>query len=307
MHDQNSEHLHKLFIVIDDIERAGKSNSDKLKARISGTTIRYKKLYSDPITMPSYSDLITTSNERSPCFISDNNRRNELVVINPELKGDKPENIEFWNSFYAELENSQTCGMWFEFLATYPLELNVRSELCRFDLETLNAHKIKSMKTVHRWVTQFFTDPRCFEDACKNKTQETQWFSELAFRNINGGPACIITKSRAYLYFKYWCSTSGVKIPTGERNFVEDLADIAIKIARKSMPQGKGRPYNFLFRKPDVKRAILAFYELDTFDIGEWCFEEMTEFQTLRGQVQSGTWRYHVGTTRFGSQNVNLT
>ena len=228
-------------------------------------------------------------------------------MINPELKGDKPENIEFWNSFYAELENSQTCGMWFEFLATYPLELNVRSELCRFDLETLNAHKIKSMKTVHRWVTQFFTDPRCFEDACKNKTQETQWFSELAFRNINGGPACIITKSRAYLYFKYWCSTSGVKIPTGERNFVEDLADIGIKIARKSMPQGKGRPYNFLFRKPDVKRAILAFYELDTFDIGEWCFEEMAEFQILRGQVNSGTWRYHVGTTRFVSQNDNWT
>ena len=190
--------------------------------------------------------------------------------------------------------------MWFDYLATYPIELNVRSEMCRFDLSTLNEHKIKSMKAVHRWVCEFFTNPRCFEDACANKYQETAWFSELDFRNIDGVNACIINTQRAYKYFQHWCKDSGTKIPTGSRNFVEDLREIGIKSVRKRMPQGKCRPSIYLFMRPYVKKTLKGFYNLDKLPIGEWCFEDPDEFIKLQNQVKTGNWRFHVGGRNSG-------
>ena len=114
--EQNHEQLNKLFVIIDEIERASKRQADKLKSTITSDTIRYKKLYCDPVTMPSYCDLIATSNERSPVFVSEQNRRVELITINPEKKG----NETFWNAFYAELKNTRVMGAWFEFFATFP-------------------------------------------------------------------------------------------------------------------------------------------------------------------------------------------
>ena len=294
MHEQNAEHLNKLWLVIDDIERATKSQSDKLKSRITSKTVRVKKLYSDPVTLPSYFDLICTSNDRSPCFISDQNRRNEMVSINPELKGDLNNNVEFWNGFYAELEDSQICGAWFEFLATYKIELNVRSEMCRFDVATLDEHKIKSMKATHRWLCQFFTDHRCFEAACKNKSQETAWFDSLDFKKTGGITACWITIKRAYEYFEYWARTGGTRTPPKDTNFVEDLAEMGIERKRKPMTRGSKR-YLYVFQKLIVKKSLKCFYGVEKLPMGSWCFEDPSEFKALQDQDRDGNWRFYAG------------
>ena len=173
--EQNHEHLNKLWVLVDDIESANRKQSDALKATVSGNTIRYKKLYSDPLTMPSYCDLICTSNERSPVFVSSANRRVELITINPEKKGDE----KFWDAFYAELEDAQVIGAWFEFFATFPITLNVRSENHRFDMEVLSSQKVKSMKSTHQWVVKFFSDPRCFESACVRRGDQAFWFDDF--------------------------------------------------------------------------------------------------------------------------------
>ena len=176
--EQNSEHLNKLFVLIDEIERATKSQSDKLKSSITADSFRYKKLYENPIQMPSYTDLIATSNCRSPVFVSSQNRRVELITINPEKKGDEA----FWDSFYKELKDSRVMGAWFHFFATFPIDVNVRSENNRFDAEVLCSDKVKSMKSTHQFVVKFFSDPRCFEDACLRKCDEAHWFKDLIFR-----------------------------------------------------------------------------------------------------------------------------
>ena len=59
----------KLFVFLDDLEKCKKSKADALKSKITSTTFRYKKLYENKRTMPSYVDLIATSNEQSPVFV----------------------------------------------------------------------------------------------------------------------------------------------------------------------------------------------------------------------------------------------
>lgn len=132
--------LGKLVVCIDDISKASKQISDSLKSRISEPTFTMKRLYEDRKSMKTYADLITTSNNRKPVFIECDDRRSELVEINPLLEG---EGQTFWDTFYKkELDDPNVVGAFFEFFATYPLTYNIRRKEVRFDLRTLNAHKV---------------------------------------------------------------------------------------------------------------------------------------------------------------------
>ena len=144
--DENSEFLNKQFCIVDDIEKCSRKESDSLKSKITSDTFKYKKLFQDRKTLPSYMDLIATSNSREPCFIGNDNRRTELIIINSVLKPDKA----FWRGFYEEdCKCPRIRGMWFHYLAHKELTLDVRSYDCRFDKAALQNHKVKSMKLVH--------------------------------------------------------------------------------------------------------------------------------------------------------------
>ena len=111
-----------------------------------------KELYKNRKTLPSYLDLIATSNSEKPAFVEADCRRSELVVVNPELVSNKA----FWQQFYTSAECTKSCGMWFQFLANYDIQLDVTSKECRFDSRALQVQKIHSMKLVHRFVVSFF-------------------------------------------------------------------------------------------------------------------------------------------------------
>ena len=276
--EQNAEQLNKLIVLIDDIERATVTESNALKSSITGDTIRLKKLYSDPITLPSYCDLIATSNERTPVFISDQNRRNEMIVINPEKKGD----IKFFDKFYAELKDSKIMGAFFEFFATYKIDINVRSEAERFDIEVLSAEKLKSMKSTHQWVVNFFCDQKCFENACtiKFRAQEGYWWDDLLFKIIDNQRVCMIKKARAYVYYQFWAKESGMKNIVKKSTFEQDLADLDIRPIRKQFKNGKPRVY--VFNKPRVKKTIACFYQVESRLVKlQWVFTDPEEFAEL--------------------------
>jgi hypothetical protein len=285
--EQNHEHLNKLIVLIDDIERASKKQSDALKSSVTGNTIRYKKLYSDPITMPSYCDLIATSNERSPVFVSDQNRRVELITINPEKKGCDA----FWDAFYAELKDPQVMGAWFEFFATFPIDLNVRSENNRFDRGVLSAEKVKSMKSSHQFVMKFFSDPRCFEDACIRRCDETHWFKDIVFRVCDGQKVCIIRKARAYQYYRHWAKVNGHRNIVKNNTFTDDLKEIDILPKRREM---NGRKlYTFVFNRGRIKKTLACFYQLESKLVQlNWLFTGDDEFEKLQTSQREGRFLY---------------
>ena len=286
--EQNHEHLNKLFVLIDEIERATRKQSDRLKSSITADSFKYKKLYENPITMPSYTDLIATSNERSPVFVSDQNRRVELITIDPEKKGNEP----FWNAFYAELKDSRVMGSWFHFLATFHIDVNVRSENNRFDTEVLCTEKVKSMKSTHQFVVKFFSDTRCFEDACTRKCDEAHWFlGNLTFRVNDGQKECIIRKARAYDYYKYWAKQNGHKNIVKNSTFCDDLKEIDILPKRREM-NGQ-TPRSFVFSKRRVKKTLSCFYQIESrlFALS-WLFTEDDEFEALQKCVKDGIFRF---------------
>ena len=65
-----------------------------------------REMYANPITLPSYMDLIATSNSRTPVFIGTDDRRTELIEVNSELKGD----AKFWNQVYREFDDRTVMG-----------------------------------------------------------------------------------------------------------------------------------------------------------------------------------------------------
>ena len=283
--EQNANRIGKLFGVLDDIDRLkGRKEADALKSGITATTFRMKKLYSDPVTLPSQLDLITTSNERSPIFVSSQNRRVELIVMNPELKGNTPKMEQWWIDFHKESQDHEICGAWFDFLAKYKITINVRSENHRFDPAALGVHKIRDMKIVHSWVRNFFSDIRCFEDACPYP--EENWFDEIKFLRIGDVNTCRITKKRAYFYFTHWCSSTGRKHACKLETFIDDLEEIGIPCARKRMDNNRLR-LAFTFLKEQTQKSLKCFYSVDDLKLS-WCFSNDGEFSELK----KGEWRF---------------
>ena len=153
--------------------------------------------------MTTYADLITTSNSRTPVFIDSDDRRSELVRMNTILD---TVDVTWWDKFYEEeLENPKIMGAFFEFFATFPIELNIRSKKCRFDIAQLNTQKIKSMKLVHKFVIDFFQDETCFESTY-NKNVMSDYFLPMKFKIIENQRYCILSIDRAFEYFTQWIS-----------------------------------------------------------------------------------------------------
>ena len=270
--EENSEFLNKMFCITDDIEKCKRSLADSLKSLITSETFKYKKLYKDKVTLPSYLDLIATSNSRNPVFIGDDNRRTELITINPSLKGDK----EFWDGFYRDTKDPKIAGMWFHFLAHKELTLDVYSENCRFDKALLQKHKCFSMKLVHRFVVEFFQDPECFERACPNSRFSFKWFSKIRFLVEDNIKTVFIERMRIFQYFQSWRKTTGQRLDCKLRTFVDDLKEIGITIRRRMVE--KQKLSGFDFRSEYISRAIRSFYKLDSLQL-VWCWWKECEFE----------------------------
>lgn len=287
LENENSEQLGKLWCICDDIERCGRKQADSLKSRITADTFRYKRLYENRVTMNSYLDLIGTSNHPRPVFVGDDDRRVELVPINPEKKGNTPENIVFWNDFYNELDSLETMGAWFHFLANYNITLDVTSQDCRFDTNALEVQKLKSMKLTHKWVLEFFADVDCFEKCVQFPEREPLWFSKILFKVENGAKSVFIAKDRCFTYFEYWKREIGKKTDVNKSTFEDDLQVLGLEPKRRHIDGIKRLGYIFSMHK--LHTALSKFYRLRSTAISmQWAFEDDREFSALK----SREWRF---------------
>jgi hypothetical protein len=283
---ENSEQKGKLFIVIDDIESATKKQSLALKSKISSHTFKYKKLYQDRVTLPDYCDLIATSNSKTPKFVDSDNRRDELVVCNTSLQNNTPEMNKFWKHFYETLEDPTLMGHWFHFLAHRRITLDVRSQDCRFDLQTLQKHKLKSMSVVHRFIVKWPEDPEFLERCCPPRTPAADWFAKVRFMKVDGVPSLFVQKQRLFDYFQHWKKDTGVRLDCKMSTFYDGLAELSLTTTRKEV--GLHRLTGVLFRAPMLRQSLKAFYNAVT-DINlPWNWLRKEEYEAY----EKGTFRF---------------
>ena len=182
-------------------------------------------------------------------------------------------------------------GAWFEFLATFPIDINVRSENNRFDMEVLSSEKVRSMKSTHQFVVKFFSDQRCFEDACVRRCDEAHWFEDIVFRVSDSQKVCIIRKARAYEYYRHWAKLNGHKNIVKNTTFCEDLKEIDILPRRREM--GGKRPNTFVFNRARIKKTLACFYQLESRLVKlNWLFTDDAEFEKLKKSQQEGKFQF---------------
>ena len=285
---QNAEHIGVLILVVDDVERMNKATSDKLKSYVTADYRKYKKLYENPKTLKSYTDIIATSNSENPVYCDHENRRDELGKVNPCLKGDK----KFWDAWYKETEDLQVLGAWFRFLAFYENPLPISSENCRLDINQLEISKLKCIKTTHRFSMEFFCDPLCFEIGCNNKNNysdvRSEWFRAIYINKVG---SVHITKERTYHYYTHWCKLyqyKAVRLQT----FLEHLKliDIEPSTVKKNL-HNKKVSNCFTFCRDVIVSSIATFYQCGEEMVKEkmdWCICDSTELKRIKSYKFGG-------------------
>ena len=269
MQPENCEFLGKMFCIIDDLDRLTHAQSSALKGKVTSNTFKYKELYKNKKTLPCYLDLIATSNNEKPAFVEADCRRTELVVVNPELVSNKV----FWQQFYASAECTKNCGMWFQFLANYDIQLDVTSKDCRLDNKALHEQKVNSMLLVHRFVVEFFQNHECFEAPSKTPRFEVNWFSKIRFFKLDGVNSVFIEKQRLYDSFQYWRKSSGQSLNAKMSTFVDQLKEIGITSERRTVDTTKLT--GFVLRAPYVRTGLKVLYGSVKLD---WCWVSDEEF-----------------------------
>jgi hypothetical protein len=225
----------KLFCIIDDIQKWSKKTSSDLKSRITSDTFRLRKMYSDPITMPSYLDLITSSNSRTPTFIGRDDRRTELIEINPELKG----NTKFWTELYHEFDNKQVMGSWFQFLATRDLQGVVFDENYRFSEVGLAKQKMLSLISAFRFLVDYFSrDDFLFHRYAKHDNPKL--FEHIEFKIWGGERTITIKKELLYVMYLRWVKLTSEVNKRKYNNFYTDLKDINHHVGRYNISGAAG-------------------------------------------------------------------
>jgi hypothetical protein len=223
-----SQQFGKLFCLVDDIQKWNKKTSAALKSRITSDTFRMRKMYSDPITMPSYLDLIATANSRTPVFIGSDDRRTELIEVNPTLKGD----TAFWNQVYTEFDDKKIMGAWFEFLATRDLsQVPKFDENYRFSPEELALQKLTSLISAYSFLIDYFSR----EDFCFYKNvqfEKPDIFKHMMFKTIKDERTITIKKELLYEFYLRWVKLTGEVNKRKQNNFYRDLEDIDIKTGK---------------------------------------------------------------------------
>jgi len=262
-----------------------------MKARITSPTFRMKKLYQNKVTMNNFMDCFGTSNTESrPCYIGEDNRRTEMIKINPEKVNNTPANQAFWVRFYKALDDIHLCGKIFYLLANWTIDMDVTSKDCRFDRKELKVHALRNMKITHRWACNFFSDEECWESACPNPYRYPKWFGKLRFKEakISGVRTVFIQKNRCFEYFTHWRRKGGHKTEIREPTFIDDLEHIGIKLCRRIMENGS-KLTGYEFTVPKVRAGVAHFYKVGMLTVKlDFMFVEDGEFAKLI----KGEWRF---------------
>jgi hypothetical protein len=259
----------KLFCLIDDVEKWNKTASSKLKTRITSNTYTHRVMYSDPIPMECYLDLICTSNSRTPVFIGPDDRRTELVVINEELKAHDAKSTKFWTDLYAEFDNNEIMGAFFEFFATRDISGVVFNEDYRFSQQALAEQKIQNMKSAFQFLRDYFTTPDSIfhrDIQCRHP----DLFEFMAFKEtpLEGRHMVITCPKMFQVFYMRWVKLTNQTNVLKQRSFINDLKDLGV-VGRYVIHKGANCVTAVKISHRVLEKAFASHYNLK-----EFCIED---------------------------------
>ena len=275
------QQLGRLFILVDDIEKATKKTSTALRSLITAGHFRYRVMHQNPKRMSSFFDLVCSSNSRTPVFVGEYDRRSEMIEINPSLKAD----TRFWVKLNAELDDIMICSAWFQYIANYEThECNPSLDSCRFSKQSLTKMKLRNMKSTHRFLMRFFEDEKFAFRSCTYCDRD--WFNFLKFLTRKSiGNYMIVTKERLWDWYKWWVKNAGEKCAVKQSNFYEDLELLNLRESRKVFLDGIKR-CGFTLSQSIVKDAIQTFLSAEDGAIKlQWCTEDPEVWGVLKKNV----------------------
>ena len=282
LHGENHEQLGKLICIVDDIERVSEKQANALKSRITSDTFTYKKLYKDKATMPDYMDIWMTTNETNPAFMGCDDRRQEMIKINPKFSGKD----EFWAKLYKELANPYLMRGFFDFFSDpATLTVNVSSKLVRFDPVANKEQKINSLPRHIKFLKSFFEHPNCFEDP-KYCHRGERWWREI--KPMDG--EIHISTNKLYELFTRWQQSEGDVVRVKKNTFSTNIRKFFGLDTTPRCYFDKVRMRSFVLSKERCETAFKAKYKFtQTF---EFFWSDPAEFRKCHTGWSSNEWLY---------------
>ena len=77
----------KLIHFVDDIRSASKAQTRELFPYCTCPTSTIEQKGMKPMEVDEFSNIIITGNDKSPLYVDSNDRRQVLMTVNPEMKG----------------------------------------------------------------------------------------------------------------------------------------------------------------------------------------------------------------------------
>jgi len=257
--DFTSQQLGKQWCIIDDIEKFSKSQSGSLKQRITSNTFSYRKMYSDPIQLPCYMDLIASSNSRTPVFIDTDDRRSELVECNPELKGQK----DFWDAVYSEFKTTDVMKSWYTFLLERDLTGISFNEHYRFSDDAIAIQKVANLRSAYRFLLSYFERTDWMHETYDSEQVQ----ASIKFVTSDKGQCIIITTTKLYEFYRRWHKLSGERNCLKMTTLYQEMENVGIKRVRHKINGERKRV--FVLNQQEVISKIATNISVDEsrFDI----------------------------------------
>ena len=256
--EKNAELLNRLMVYFDDSQRLKQAECEKIKTKVTERYYSYRRMYENAVKMKANHDYVLTTNKRNCFHISRQNRRIEIVDVNPVMS--KCNSEQFWNEYYAERNDPDHCKAWLDYFIDFKSDLDVRSKYCRFSTEDLEIEKEASLKVSHRFLTELFSTRNFHEMAADSRRKDDdqyrlEYFSNFILDKDN------FTVEHKFLWkmFESWKKREGEQIFMKRRTFDLQLTGLGFK-KRQVRLRGQPRQYCFKLNPKEILKEIKDHY-----------------------------------------------
>ena len=217
--DKFNAHLHNILVVLcDDIHKLSRKQQQNLKTVCTEKNVKIERKGIDASKEEAFYDTICTTNFLDQLWVDAQDRRNEIVHVNPCKKQSKS-TVNYWNEFYEGLKDLDRMKGFFDYFANYNIKLDIRSKTCRFDDKVLKQRVSDSLPLAHEYLINFFDRAQFF----KNEIELEVFYNGHVW----------VSKGRLYDGFKRFVVEVGSQNKPTMKSFMTGLRNIGIDVERK--------------------------------------------------------------------------
>ena len=259
--EKNAELLNRLVVYFDDCQRLKKTECEKIKTKVTEKYYMYRRMYEDAVKMNALHDYVLTTNKRNCFHISRENRRIEIIDVNPVMS--KCNSEQYWNEWYAERRDPDHNKAWLDHFINFKSSMDVRSKYCRFSQEDLDIGKEASLKISHRFLTELFSTKNFYEMLVNTRRKHDEQYRLAYFHNFTLDETFFIVE-HIFLWemFVHWKKQDGEKNFMKRRTFEQQIKAIGLEKTRIRL-RGNDRKWVFKLHSKDILEGIKQYYNFE--------------------------------------------